>query len=120
MKKIPVSPLNWRGELATSATFAETTDLASRTVPDQTLSLKELISRHTRGIPVPTFDPVYDGEENFPDLSRMTPMEVQDFRDDLQLYINENIHLVDPPIEPNSDPDPVPDLDPVPDPEPEK
>lgn len=109
MKKIPVSPLNWRRELATSATFAETTDLASKTVPDQTLSLKELISRHTRGIPVPTFNPVFDGDENFPDLTRMTPMEVQDFRDDLRDYINENRGLIDPPI---SEDETFPDTDP--------
>jgi hypothetical protein len=48
----------------------------SQTVPDMTLSLKELVERYTRGQSVATFTPVYYGEdEEFADVSRMDPIE---------------------------------------------
>ena len=37
------------------------------TIPDQTLPLKELISRFTRGLPISQFKPVYDENGDLPD-----------------------------------------------------
>lgn len=107
MTVIPRSPLTWRKKDALET--SETSDLASKTVPDQALSLKELITRHTRGIPIPTFRPVYDGDLNMPDISRMTAIELQDYYEDLQSYIDEHKPLIEQILLEQENPDPDPD-----------
>lgn len=48
----------------------------SLTIPDQTMSLRELVTRFARGQEVPIFEPIYnDLEEDFPDVSRMDTLE---------------------------------------------
>ena len=47
----------------------------SQTIPDMTLPLRTLLERYTRGQSVATFQPVYLGDEEFPDFERMTPQE---------------------------------------------
>lgn len=49
----------------------------SLTVPDQTMSIQELMSRHVRGLSLGgTNVPIYEGEEDdFPDLSRMDKID---------------------------------------------
>jgi len=54
----------------------ETNDLPSKTVPGQTLSLKTLLERFTRGQGVETYTPIYDDSGTYPDnLERMDKME---------------------------------------------
>lgn len=45
----------------------------SKTVPDQSLSVQEILRRYARGLPLSDVKtPIYDGDENnFPDLSKM-------------------------------------------------
>ena len=52
---------------------------SSKTKPDQTMSLQELINRFTRGGEVATLTPVYAGDADFPDIDRMDPMERLDY-----------------------------------------
>lgn len=44
----------------------------SMTIPDQTMSMREILQRFARGLPVDVKVPIYDGEDDyFPDLSKM-------------------------------------------------
>lgn len=45
----------------------EVNTLPSMTIPDQTMSIRTIVDRYTRGLPVTGFTPVYEGEEYFPD-----------------------------------------------------
>ena len=41
----------------------EINTLSSMTIPDQTMSIRNIVDRYTRGLPVTGFTPVYDGED---------------------------------------------------------
>lgn len=45
----------------------EVNQLPSMTIPDQTMSIRTIVDRYTRGLPVTGFTPVYEGEEFIPD-----------------------------------------------------
>ena len=80
MKSVPLSRLNYTYEHDRDG---ENNTLPSLTQPDQTMSLREMILRYSRGQSVPTFKPVYDGEEDMPDISRMSKIELQELRQDV-------------------------------------
>lgn len=64
--------------------------LPSQTIPDQTMSLKEIIERHTRGLPTLGKEPIYHGEDiEIPNFATMDLAEQQEMREDLDLYIAE-------------------------------
>lgn len=62
----------------------------SLTVPDMTMSLKELVDRHTRGLEVPQYQPVYNGYELIPDHRMMDLEEVNQLKKSLQSEISEH------------------------------
>jgi len=41
----------------------EVNNLPSMTIPDQTMSVRTIVDRYTRGLPVTGFTPIYDGED---------------------------------------------------------
>jgi len=41
----------------------EVNSLPSMTIPDQTMSIRTIVDRYTRGLPVTGFTPVYEGED---------------------------------------------------------
>lgn len=43
----------------------EVNNQPSLTVPDQTLSMREILSRHARGLPYDSFNPVYHGDDEY-------------------------------------------------------
>jgi len=45
----------------------EVNQLPSMTIPDQTMSIRTIVDRYSRGLPVSAFTPVYEGEEYIPD-----------------------------------------------------
>lgn len=53
----------------------ETVTGVSQTVPDQALSVQQILQRFTRGQPLTTFEEVYNGEEHMPDIDRMTEID---------------------------------------------
>jgi hypothetical protein len=53
----------------------------SKTIPDQTLPMREIMSRFVKGIPVGVKVPVYNGEELLPDISRMDLVEIQEMKE---------------------------------------
>lgn len=63
----------------------------SQTVPDQTLSLKELLDRYARGLPIVGEKfPIYNGdEEDLPDLKKMDLSEIADLKEKLDKQIKE-------------------------------
>ena len=62
----------------------------SLTVPDQALTVRDLITRYTRGRALPAGrTPIWNGEEEFPDFERMTIQEQLDYKMDLEIYIRE-------------------------------
>lgn len=53
------------------------------TVPDQTLSIRQILIRHTRGIPMPERVAIYDEEKNGIDPKRLELTDLMDLRDEL-------------------------------------
>jgi len=41
----------------------EVNTLPSLTIPDQNMSIRQIIDNYTRGLPVTSFNPIYDGED---------------------------------------------------------
>lgn len=62
--------------------YHETITGPSQTVPDQALSLQELLLRHTRGLSLgATQHPVYMGDEDyFPDLRKLDLSEIHELK----------------------------------------
>lgn len=54
----------------------------SKTVPDQTMSMRELLDRYARGLPLAgAKEPMYYGEEDLPDLNRLDLAEIQELKE---------------------------------------
>jgi hypothetical protein len=45
--------------------LGEVNTLPSMTIPDQTMSIRTIVDRYTRGLPVTGFTPVYEGEDYY-------------------------------------------------------
>jgi len=41
----------------------EVNTLPSMTIPDQTMSIRTIVDRYTRGLPITGFTPIYEGED---------------------------------------------------------
>lgn len=62
----------------------------SLTIPDQTLSIKELLDRYARGLPIDQGKtPIYHGEEDLPDYRKLDLAEIQDLREATAVRIAE-------------------------------
>lgn len=59
----------------------------SLTIPDQTLPLRELIDRFTRGLPVTSFKPVYDEDNSLPDPRKMDLAEYNEMRKNVAIEL---------------------------------
>lgn len=83
--------LNWSNE---DDTFEKENKLPSMTVPDLSMSVKELVERSQMGLP-PEGErvPIYDEGQPFPDISRMDLAERQQF---IKHYQNEVEKLLTP------------------------
>lgn len=114
MRDLPLTPLRFN---FTAHRDAEHHDQPSETQPDQTLTLREMLTRYTRGQSVPTFNPVYDEDDNtdleLPDLSKMSAIEVEELRHEIRGYVdNERKRLASrpaptpPPVELPAEPAP--------------
>lgn len=90
----------------------EQNDKPSLTVPGQTLSLKELLNRFTRGQSVETFQPVYD-DGYYPETDRLDKLEKLDLARSLKGAI-QDIQKRPKPQKP--DPAPIPEPAPAPNP----
>jgi hypothetical protein len=67
----------------------------SMTVPDQSLSIKEILSRFTSGRPLPSLGtPEYFGDMMVPDLKKMDLTEIAEYQEDLKGYIKQNADTI--------------------------
>lgn len=67
-------------------------DPKSETIPDMTLSLQDLLDRHTQGREIPEFHGSYDDEnldEYFPDLRRLDLVEIQEMQQQVYDHVTE-------------------------------
>lgn len=62
----------------------EVNNQPSKTVPDQSLSVQEILRRYARGLPLSDVKtPIYEGDENtFPDLSKMDLADREQYLDE--------------------------------------
>ncbi|QCS37333.1 hypothetical protein [Tortoise microvirus 86] len=77
--------------LGESPSDLETNIGPSETVPDQALSLSELLLRQARGLPVHTKNPVYS-DEYLPDLSKMDLAEIQELKEHARTEVDSLRH----------------------------
>lgn len=62
----------------------------SMTVPNQSMSVAEMIDRHNAGLPIQgSANPMYYGEIDFPDFSKMDLIDLQEFKEATQMRIQE-------------------------------
>lgn len=69
------------------------------TVPDQSISIKDLVERQRRGQWVPTKDAKYDDDvkefnKNLPDLSKLTKIELLEYATGLTGFIRETRNTI--------------------------
>lgn len=71
--------------------YHERNSQPSETVPNQTLSLKTLLDRYGRGLPLTgnAQEPQYYGDEEMPDLNRMDISEIHDLKKQTSEYIRQ-------------------------------
>lgn len=83
-----------------SLNYAETEEsfefntLPSLTIPDETMSLREILDRYARGLPISGNEPIYhvddDGNpQHVPDFNHMDFADVQTYRENLRQAIDE-------------------------------
>lgn len=53
----------------------------SKTVPDQSLPMREILVRFAKGLPVGVKTPVYNGEELLPDVAKLDLVDIQELRE---------------------------------------
>lgn len=57
----------------------------SQTVPDQTMSIKTILERYTRGLPIGgRTDIYYDEDDTMPDYRTLDLAEIQELREDVK------------------------------------
>lgn len=61
----------------------------SMTIPDQAMTITEILERHTRGIPFTAGKvPIYEGDEPKPDFNRMDLSEIQQTVEEAKEFID--------------------------------
>lgn len=68
----------------------EIPDPVSLTVPDMSMPLKTLIERYTRGLPIPTLQPIYS-DEDYPDVEKMDFAELHELKHHNKILIQDLI-----------------------------
>lgn len=67
--------------------------LPSETIPDQSLTIKEIVGRYVRGLPITGSIPVYDDDDDvlnevvYPDITKMDLADLQQMKEDNQQWI---------------------------------
>lgn len=61
--------------------YYEVNEGVSLTVPDQTLTVSQILERYTRGLPLGGKVPIYDEEDTLPDVRTLDLAELQELRE---------------------------------------
>lgn len=65
---------------------------ASQTIPDQSLTMRQLFDRYAKGLPLEAKDPVYYGEDDeIPDFKKMDLTEIDEYKKNLSADIEEKL-----------------------------
>lgn len=75
--------------LSNDELFGEKNTEPSLTVPDQTLSMRQILERYYRGEAVSIYEPVYSDDEDVPDVEKMDKLEKLDLLRDVKEGISE-------------------------------
>lgn len=68
----------------------ETNTMPSKTIPDQTMSIREIMTRFTRGLPIDGEKvPIYEEEDFLPDLRGLDLAERQELKEIYQAELDE-------------------------------
>lgn len=67
----------------------EVNNLPSMTIPDQTMSVKTILERYTRGLPINGFEPIYDEDDVLPDPRTLDLAERQELASSFKNEIQE-------------------------------
>lgn len=61
-------------------------ELPSETIPDQSLSIKEILERHIQGLPYPTSNPIWDDDDIDSDFdpSNTLDYDLTDYQNDMR------------------------------------
>lgn len=66
----------------------------SETVPDMTMSLSELLQRHTRGQEIPTFEGSYN-DDYIPDIDRLDLTEIEEMAEYHKIRVQDAIEYAE-------------------------
>lgn len=106
--------LNWH--LTEFLTLGEVNLEPSLTIPDDALSIKEILDRYARGLPLGGERvPVYNGEELIPDFDRMSTIDRMEWLQSNADYISSlktELEASKPPVNPQPTP-PTPEAAPA-------
>jgi hypothetical protein len=68
----------------------EVNNQPSKTVPDQTMSIREILTRYAHGLPIDSGKvPIYEGEDFHPDPSKMDLVDRQEYMESVKEELNE-------------------------------
>jgi len=62
----------------------EVNTLPSMTIPDQTMSIRTIVDRYAKGLPVTSFTPIYEGEDYIPDPKTLDLVERQELAEQIR------------------------------------
>lgn len=67
----------------------EKNDLPSQTIPNEAMSIREILVRYARGLPIDGKVPLYDEANDLPDPRKLDLAEIQELREQYQAEIAE-------------------------------
>lgn len=71
----------WENHTFKTRKVYETNIGPSETIPDQSMSLREMVRRHQMGLPVPAgHQPIWDEEDQMPDFRTLDLAEIEEYK----------------------------------------
>lgn len=90
IESMPGSKPTFKNHHNSKPTKGFVTTQPSKTVPDQTMSIKEILYKYAHGLPLESEKvPIYNGEDEFPDFKRMDISEQHEYLKRNQELIND-------------------------------
>lgn len=81
--------MNWNTQFNKHITREETYTLPSLVVPNEAMSIREILVRYSRGLPIDQKVPMYDEEQFLPDVKHMDLADLQTMRENIAAEIEE-------------------------------
>lgn len=81
--------MNWNTIYNRHNTIEEVNNLPSLVVPNEAMSIREILVRYSRGLPIDSKVPMYDEENLLPDVKHMDLADLQTMRENIALEIED-------------------------------